>query len=438
VSKYTSHMKELYALMKKKKLSTPEEIFEFCGNRKFEEVVETSVEAFAFTSKPLSKTAPSLFNFSASVTLSGGDYPCESLSCRMKKVTDLAKFSSVYADCTTIYNPFDFVYFFLNPHNGQEISPEKFRFETMNAFTLALGLRPLIERELIVFSRTLYLMCANCKKKRDKIRDSVEIELDNIAEKALFPLIKREAEIKYEEKSFHLTGTEPLIGEDLYFHYEKLPSFLIKNGKRMNSIDDIEYSNPLIQKIIGEAIGSLMFQKICTIENLTQTYLTTNTLEKILLEEMGKQAESRALKFFVKGLPVIQGMPYEDVIEIRDSYPDEFKSFQVRASELIGEAKKFETQIEFDMYVSSELEGELKNLKKIQEEGTKKLIRKGFVHGVFLGASITVSTITNYDVPYLLEIAQACYGCKNVLSDSKELEERVRKSPMYFYYKLSS
>lgn len=436
---YNAVMKDLYKLIKKNKLITLKEIFDFCKNGEFEKVVDICMEAFVITTKSKNQIAPgSLFNFSASFTLSGGAYPCESIPCRMSKVADLAKFSSIYSDGTTIYNPFDFVYYFLNPQGKHEMSPDYVRLEALNAFSIAIEFKSLIERGIIKFSKTIYVTCAKCKKKRDKIINSIYEELDDIAKNTLYPLLKKEIEIEYEKNAFHLRGIEPFIGEDLYIHYKKFPNFLIKKGKKVSSLQDLGFDNPLIQKITTEAIDSLVFQKIASLENLTQTYLTTSMVEKTLLEKMGQKAENRVLNFFTKGLPVIQGMPYERVIEMRDTFSTEFKSFQTHISELIGKAETFESQEEFDIYVSNELKEQLKDLKKIEVEGRKKLIAKGIAHGAMLVASIGISTITNYDLPSLLGIAQATYGCKNLLSKAEELEEEVQKSPIYFYYKLSS
>ena len=335
-------MKELYEFLKKWHLTTPKEISKFCEDVKIEEVLETSMEAFIITQKARNKAIPgSLFNFSASCTLSGGNYPCEAISCRINHIAELAKFSSIYSDSTTIYNPFDFVYFAFNSSSKQQITPHTIRLEALNAFSITLEFKPLVERGLINFSKTIYVICTKCKKKKDKIINSIIDELEKIAEKTLFPLFKKSVEIEYEKDSFHLRGIETLIGEDFYFHYEKFPNYLIKNRKRINSIKDLQYDNPLIQKIITEAINSLMIQKIDNLENLTQTYLTTNMMEKTLLESMGKQVDNTALNFFAKGLPIIENMPYERIVEMRDVYSDQFKSFQNLVYDLMNKAKKF-------------------------------------------------------------------------------------------------
>ncbi len=240
--RWKSHfnMKELYNLLEKKKLNSPKRIIKFCEENKFDEVIETCVEAFTISLKA-NKQVPfsSLFNFSASVTLSGGSYPCSSEFCRLKQLSYLAKFSSFYSDCTTIYNPFDFVYNLLDPKQEHEISPEKFINEAINAFLITLEFKPLIMSGLIRFSNTVNTICMACKKKLDRKRKLSYKELDNTALKKLFPLLKNEIEIEYEKDSFHLAGTEPLVNEDMYIHYKKTP--FIYDSKRKEDKKFKEY-----------------------------------------------------------------------------------------------------------------------------------------------------------------------------------------------------
>ena len=205
-------MNELYDLIGKRKLNSSEDVLNFCLKGEFEDVLDVSTNALAITQKVEDdEISPSLFNFSASLTLSGAGYPCDILSCRMSKMTELAKFSCLYSDRTTIYNPFDFVYFYLNPQGKQEMSGERFRMEATNAFMIVLEFRPLIERALIVFSKTISLDCSECKKKKDKMIKSIVKELENISRKTLFPLIKEKIGIEYGKGFLHLTGIESLV-----------------------------------------------------------------------------------------------------------------------------------------------------------------------------------------------------------------------------------
>ncbi len=435
---YNTAVKDLYELISRKKLSTPDKVLGFCFENKFKEVLETCFEALVITHKAKgSEVVPSLFSFSASLTLSGSNYPCESLMCRMDRVAELAKFSCLYSDRTTIYNPFDFVYFYLNPQDEPGMSDERFRKEAANAFMISLEFRPLIERGLIVFSKTISLICSECKKKKDKKVNSIVQELEAISKNTLFPLLKEEIEIEYGDGFFNLAGIDSLIGDNVYLHYKKFPTFLLKSGKKVESLKRLEYNNPLVQRIVGEAIDSLVFQKIDNLESLTQTYLTSNVLERLLLEKLQIQTESRAFTMFTEGLPIVQDLSYEEIMKTRDSYPDEFGSFQEHVSNLVTKARAFETQKEFDTYISSKLKRDLKDLEKIQNEAKRKLRIKGFAEGAFLSAAIAISPLPNSAIPGILGVAKAIYGCTKLVTEADETEKRVRRSPLFFYYKLS-
>jgi hypothetical protein len=434
---YNASMDELYQLIKKKKLASAKEVSDFCENGKPSDILETVLEALVITNTSKNFSVPgSLFNFSASTTLSGGAYPCVSQPCRIRQVKDLARFSSIYSDCTIIHNPFDFAYCYIDPSNHIEQPVEKIRTEALNAFLIALDFQPLIERGLIKFSKTIYAVCANCKKENKKTGDATFSDLNKIAESALFPLIKNRVKLEYEKKSFHLSGIEALIGEDMFIHYKKFPDYLIKNGRKIDSLEKIKFSNPLMQKIMGEAINSVMVQKIDNPGNLAWTYLTNNMLEKTLLEKMGKQSENKALNLFVEGLPVVQGKPYESILKIRDSYADEFKSFQDHVSSLVKKADSFGTQEEFNTYVGAKLKEQLQDLKKIQKGDNLKLMSKGFLGGLFLGATISISVVSNSDLASFINAAQAFYGCSSVLFEATEMAKKMQQSPLYFYYQL--
>lgn len=430
-------MDELYKLIRKKKLTSEGKIFEFCEGNKIADVMETAMEAFAITNtKKESPLLGSLFNFSASVALSGGNYPCQSIDCRIKQIKNLARFASIYANCTTIYNPFDFVYYQLNSTGHQELSPEKFRQETLNAFLIVLEFQPLIERDLINFSKTMYVACVNCKKKIENAENVAYANLKNITKDSLFPLMKNEIQIEYEKGSFHLAGIEALIGEDMYMHYKKFPNFLIKNGKRITSMKEMGFNNPLMQKIAGEAINSVMLQKISDPRNLSWTYLTNNMLEKTLLEKMNRHSEGKAVNFFANGLPLIQNRSYESLLKTRESFPDEFNAFQNRVSELIAKANTFETQEEFNLYVENQLKKELDDLKKVQKEDNKKILSGSFAGGAFLGVSILVSLANNSNILPFVAVAKAFYDCLNQTSEAIKMAKKMQESPIYFYYQI--
>lgn len=215
-------MEELYKFIEKKNLNSNEKIIEFCTKNNIKNVIETSMEAFTLSIfNKFEDTHGSLFNFSASTTLSGTNYPCASIPCRIKQVANLAKFTSFYSNYTTIYNPFDFIYSFLDPNNNSNITNIQLGNEALNAFLITYEFKPLIERGLIRFSRTVYSVCINCKKERDKNFKLINKNLDNIAVKKLIPLLENNIKIVYEKNSFHISGIKPFIGDDMYIHNKK-------------------------------------------------------------------------------------------------------------------------------------------------------------------------------------------------------------------------
>lgn len=429
-------MDELYELMKRKKLTSTRNIFEFCDTCEIKELVETALEAYSYTLKPLGSVSPSPFNFAASISLSGGSYPCQSPQCRISRIFDMAKFSSIYANHVTIYNPFDFIYLYVNEIDDNQTPDHVVRVETANAFVISFVLKPMINRKLIEFSKTLFAICKSCKKKKNECERLIENDLETIAKITVGSRIRDVAKIEYGRDFCHFPGIENLIGEDIFFHYKKLPSFLQRGNKKITIITDLENNNPIYRGIIDDAIDSLMFQKFGSVEGFTQTYLTTSPLEKILLEGVGKNGEDKILNLFIEGIPLIDKAPFEQIIEIRESFPDEFIAFQEHTSRLIDKARMFDSQHEFNAYVKDELSKDTEDLKKIISEKRKGVWIGGIADGLIL-ANIFLSTKINSGFQPFWNIVQLVSGCCGPLIAAGEAEKSIRNNPLYFYLELT-
>jgi len=158
-------MKDLFDLLDKLKLNSFNNIVEFCTKTRLDKFVLTLTEAFVYSSAGSGFiNIPSEYNFSASMTLSGSNFPCEDPVHRIARVSELATFSALYANSTTIYNPFDFVYYFINPELSSnkritKIEEIKFRHDAIVALSLSLLFKPLLERGLLKYSRTIFSEC---------------------------------------------------------------------------------------------------------------------------------------------------------------------------------------------------------------------------------------------------------------------------------------
>jgi len=305
---------------------------------------------------------------------------------------------------------------------------------------IAYEYRPLIEAEILRFSRTINIICNNCKKKRDMQLKLVENKLYALSKEQLFPLFKDivRLEINKKRKFFHLAGIDTLVGEDAFFHYKTFPKYLIDaKGKTITDIRKLRFNNPLVSGFFKDAIDSLMFQKVGDIEQITKTYLTNSLFERKLLESVGNVTDEKVLNFFLDEIPVVQKLPYNRILEMRTKHFSEFESFQNAVSEIMKKAKDFNTQDEFNEFSKRQLDKNLKDLKKIQDEQRKKSLLTGFIHGSFLGASLVISLATNNQIPSILSVAQATMACKEIITDAEETQKALERSPLYFYFRLS-
>jgi hypothetical protein len=432
-------MKDLYALFAKRGLAGLEDIHSFCYEKNIEEIIEFAAECLAITNTARDDLAPSLFNFSASITLSGGNFPCESVDCRIKNIENIAKFSAAYSDSTTIHNPYDFIYYYIEEDKKlTESSEDKIREYTFIAVVASLQLRALIESGIIRFSKTLYTLCEPHKKEHDEETDKIHARLMLISERKVFPKIQKQVKLKYESQSIHLDGIEDLIGETVYLQYKVFPRFMTnKKGKKITNIQEMKFSNPMIQNVINKAINSLMMQKVSSLQKISKTYITSNSIERMLLENVDEKSDERAIKLLLNGLPVINTNSFGKILSVREKNKNEFKAFQNKISELLIKGREFKEQSEFNTYVLENIESELIDIKKIQNDGRKEIMMKSLIHGGLLGASIHIATATNFESGAVLGLMDIMYGCHEVANANKRLNKEIKNIPTYFYYRLS-
>lgn len=434
-------MDELLELTNKRKLNNKKAIIEHCERGDIQEIIEFAMEAFILsTPKKIYKPKVSLFNFSASLTLSGGSYPCISPSCRMQRANDLALFSATYANSVTIHNPFDFIYEIAehSPKITSDIE-DYVRREALIALLILYELRALIERNIVHFSKTLYLICEGCKEQMKVEEDKIEQDLLKAAEYEVLPLIRSKVRISRKGNSIFLKGTEELIGEETHLMYKKLPNELFDSRGELIKIQNQNFSSPIVQKIVNEAVSSLFYQRFHPQKVATNTYLTNNFIEKTLLDSFDKKSDSRLVNFFAEGLPLLNKMSLEQILEVRDKHVDEFTMFQEEVLEVTTKANMFDSQEEYNEYVNRKIDTSVKNIIKIQREQRKNPIRGG-VDGFIAGASAT-HLCMNLNSPWdilmpLIGIVSSCKDIGETLIEASEAERQLKKQPMYFYYEL--
>jgi len=93
----------------------------------------------------------SIFSFSASLSMGGGNYPCENLNCRFENVKKTAQFAALYSDRV-------YINYYANDYNHFEATKEPVVIDAMksrmfNDLKLLCYLRPLIEGGKIILFR---------------------------------------------------------------------------------------------------------------------------------------------------------------------------------------------------------------------------------------------------------------------------------------------
>lgn len=431
--------KDLYSLLETKKLTSSRQIIEFCNKSSFDEVAELIAECFGITNAPKEKLIPSLFNFSASLTLSGGEFPCSFPAHRLERIAEIAQFSALFADSVRIHNPFDFIYIFTHSDKDDfsDFEEQKFRTDSLVALETVRVLKPLIESGIAYFSRTIYFACKSCLKAKERAAKQLGDQMYADAKKKVDKFIKEKISIEIpNENEIHLIGTKEIIGEDLVYSSEKSLKILKNKHGEIIKKPNTKLWKCITSQFINEAIDSVMYQKIETLENFSETYLTSNAIEKLLLTQIGKKSNNIS-DLVVNNVPIASGIGLNRVLEIRNTYQDSFNKFRSFLEELSSKSGNFENQSEFNTWVSGKIKNELEELRHVQNEGRRKLFGKGLVAGGFLGATLAISKVNNFDIQSVLGVMQSMMGCSDVFRESSEFESKLGNNPSYFYFKLT-
>jgi hypothetical protein len=94
---------------------------------------------------PSPREAVDGFNYIADSSFSGLPFPCAGYSCRLKKISQLIGFSSMYANQVIAYNPFSYTSKF---ENGNR---KRFFEELSFSIAAAIAMQPLIDRKILTF-----------------------------------------------------------------------------------------------------------------------------------------------------------------------------------------------------------------------------------------------------------------------------------------------
>lgn len=318
---------------------------------KFSTLLDTIEEITNNYSQVTPSTTKKPFDFTASLTLSGGDYPCSEISCRARNIDDLARFSVFYSDEVIIYN-------FLADHSisfghpPKNDSPE-FRQKVVDDLVLLLYLKPLIDAKIIVPYTPQTNVCPYCLseeiygKKSDKRLKLVETRFNRIVNNE----IAMSLELFDDEISIVYRGSEELLDHGYHASIIKLPHPIqemprifakLERGETVSVNEYLSNKMGFGKDLVRDIIYNHIYQM--SVASIFQnTFLTSRDIDiqliKLMMDNNQIEKHNVEKKYLNALIPYINDLRIKDILRLRNKEFDSFINFRNSLSTFINEYK---------------------------------------------------------------------------------------------------
>lgn len=310
------------------KLVHPEELSEICEKLKDDTL---------YSKLHVDKTK---FTHAASAALSGGDYPCSALDCRMENVGRLIQFAALYSDTVYVRNPFD-------KYRGLEDIPNlditSVQEKLAPDLLILHKLRSLIDRGVIQFVSfgDLCPCCMSMNSTRQSLKSKFEQHEESfrtlVRDSVKYVLMKRDDEfvIVCSGPSDLLAHGEGLIGIQFT---RGIPDFLethvrevAKDGSSVLTQEVVD-SLGVAENITGRIIDSVSFE-LGSAHNLKSAYLLDNELEMSLVQNLiddpvAKKHSKAMARHISCLLPYIECASIDSILSLRENEAESFLLFR--------------------------------------------------------------------------------------------------------------
>ena len=284
-------MDKLFNYLNKKGIDNPTQIqSKILEKMPLNNVIELLEQCFILSNQNSTfKGKPSLFDFVVNESLSGGSVPCGAIKCRTKQVIDLIKFSILYSDSVLISNPFDFFYNYNFDFKNAE-QEYFFRIKFLGSLLNISLMKPLIENRKIRINNTIRVLCSNCKKRVKKAEEKIQEKLWKFGEDKIYSELRKSITLQIKDGALFINGLGEYISEDrVVLNFGVLPKEIVRlAGKSEKEIKKSRIPIVVFNKIIREAIDSLMLQKFDPLEGNRFTYLTNNKIETQMIDNLSE------------------------------------------------------------------------------------------------------------------------------------------------------
>lgn len=437
-------MEDLYEYLEYElEMTSPESVLKKISSLEYEGLDNLIVSLFQKIPVEKSKNKGSVFEFRPNSTLSGGKYPCSDLYCRLNRLEELMRFSSLYADKVYIVSPIDKYMELLE--NGLEIDA----YELAVDIIILLELKPLVINNIFKFQSEYICLCSNCSSKFHRKKEMLKKDMDDC-----FKSLVIECSTKIECKLSIKEDIELYIfnAEEYGYNHKTVMSFkyyipdnilgklgTLKSDEVSLNPDDIlalDIPNFLLNKAYEDVFGKFIYDNDSKI-----SYLTDREVDYTLLSYANGQTENN-LHLLDHSLSIIPDVSISNIVELRMK---EGESFKVYRDKLNKELRKLnnpskneikDLQLDIIQPEINKMNLALKNNKKIFGEQFKRDL-------VLWGSTISLGMLSGKVTKDMSSIIGAIGGIStlnNLYSTYKEVnsDSDIRNEPFYFLWKLNN
>lgn len=380
-----------------------------------------------------------LFNFSTNASISGSVYPCACFECKMKNLSNLAFFATLYAERVIIPSPIDYHY--------QQYTHYKLpinRRRLIEDILLLLYIKPLVLKRIIGFYTLRINICKDCLQKQLKKEERLLKEAENIKE-----YIKKEMQLDFTIYTKHEK-------KDLYIYVDPksdliLPGNIVCGSKRKSdvfkkyinipdttvSFEDFEKLG-FVDYLIDPIIDDFLLHSIWK-EHGKTTYLTNRPIDTLIMKGLGEKdfATQNVLNYINPILPLIENVNIENLLKIRENEYDSFLVYRDKLREII-KSNNLKTEKDYQDAYNDLIQPEINKMNNILHKNRKHLIKK---IGIDVGLTSIICSIGVYNnfsfegITGLMSLLGISTGIKDIVQLSSE--ESIAENDLYFLWKVN-
>lgn len=412
-------------------------------------IAEIAREAFKHINS-VSKISNSEFDLMANSKLSGEPDTCSQLDVRLQNIDILLRNTLLYADRIWIKNPLD------KYHDCSEenFTIEENRFQFLYDIFILYQFRPLIESGIVIVCKTSTHYCRHCliessektplgyKKKLDALEDYLMYAFKKDASYNI-RVVDGQDVIEINAKNDRLFPVNPL-----YIQYSVLPDIFLKAKERSSKkiyqreLVDSDLVCSFINPILDDLV---MHDWYANTFNLN--YFTDRQIDKELIKILSNsEVNQKSEKFnntLTHTLPIINNVPLEKIIELREGEPEAFFHYRNSMDRFLKEIKANEySEKELVEAFKDEVQKSI-DMINVTVRSSKEKLMKGTIVSSVLGLGLLSFGLAQGLIPIgiascLSFFANSNHGAKSIndLTSLLGKDDSIRKERYYFLWNL--